>query len=249
MIDIHAHILPGIDDGAADMNSALEMAALAVESGVTILAATPHSSVHGRGQNHWDPDLMQRVLDFRVALKEAGIPLQIAPGMEIFGTPEVPELLQQRKMIGLNESGYPLIEFAFHNYAGQATEILEEILELGMRPVIAHPERYEYVQQDPRLLNLWVEMGCLLQINKGSLLGGFGRTVYYLAHELIERNFAFAVASDAHSPTVRTTWMGDVEAVLREEFSERMAIRLLYSNPLRLLKNSEIHGMEPEWFR
>ena len=249
MIDIHAHILPGIDDGAADMDSALEMAALAVESGVTILTATPHSSAYGRVRNHWDHALRQSVLDFRAALEKAGIPLQVAPGMEIFGTPEVPDLLRKRKMIGLNESDYPLIEFAFRDYAGQATEILEEILALGMRPIVAHPERYEYVQRDPRLLNLWAEMGCLLQVNKGSLLGSFGRAERYLALELVERKFAFAVASDAHSPAVRTTWMSDVEALLKEEFSEQTAIRLLYTNPLKLLRNETIHEAEPYWFR
>ena len=117
MIDIHAHILPGIDDGAADMESALEMAAMAVESGVTIMVATPHSSAYGRMQNHWGEQLVRRVKDFRSALEQANIPLKIAPGMEIFGTPEVPELLKQKRMLGLNGSDYPLIEFPFSNYA------------------------------------------------------------------------------------------------------------------------------------
>lgn len=249
MIDIHAHILPGIDDGAADMDSALEMAAMAAESGVKIIVATPHSSVYGRMQNHWDNQMVKHVLDFRAALEQEKIPLQIAPGMEIFGTREVPELLKQKKMLGLNGSDYPLVEFAFSNYAAQATEILEDILSIGMRPVVAHPERYTYVQKDPSILNLWVEMGCLLQINKGSLMGSFGRNEKYLAMELVERNFAFAVASDAHSPTVRTTWMKDVNQLLREEFSEQTANKLLYSNPLKLLKNEKIQGAEPHWFR
>ncbi len=248
MIDIHAHILPGIDDGAADMNSALEMAAMAVESGVTVLVATPHSSVYGRQQNHWDDALIQKILAFRAVLEKEKIPLKIAPGMEIFGTREVPELLKQRRMLGLNGSNYPLVEFAFSNYAAQATEILEEIVAIGMRPVVAHPERYDYIQRDPSLLNLWVEMGCLLQINKGSLLGSFGRKEKYLALELVERNFAFAVASDAHSPTVRTTWMRDGEQLLREEFSEQTAKKLLYSNPLKLLKNEKIQQASPHWF-
>ena len=249
MIDIHAHILPGIDDGAADMESALEMAAMAVESGVTIMVATPHSSVYGRVQNHWDQEMIQRVLGFRAALEKEKIPLKIAPGMEIYGALEVPLLLKQRKMLGLNGSNYPLIEFAFSNYAAQATEILEEVRAIGMRPVVAHPERYEYVQRDPSLLNLWVEMGCLLQINKGSLLGSFGKNEKYLALELVERNFVFAVASDAHSSTVRTPWMKDAHQMLKEEFTEQTANKLLYSNPLKLLKNETIREVEPHWFR
>ena len=152
-------------------------------------------------------------------------------------------------MIGLNGSNYPLIEFPFYNYGGRATEILEEIVALGMRPVVAHPERYLYVQKDPGILNLWVEMGCLLQVNKGSLLGRFGRYEEHLAYELVDRGFAFAVASDAHSPRQRTTWMLDVERMLREEFSDRVAEALLKRNPMKLLNNETIQWKEPHWFR
>lgn len=248
MIDIHAHILPGLDDGAEDMNSALEMAALAVESGVEIIAATPHSSAYGKQKNHWGPELKKAVNDFRHALEKAKIPLKVCRGMEIFGSPDVPELLLQGKLIGLNGSRYPLIEFAFDDYAAKATEILEEVIAIGRRPVVAHPERYSYVQEDPTLLNLWAEMGCLLQVNKGSLLGRLGRKEELLALELVERGFAYAVASDAHSPEVRTTWMGEVKALLSEEFSPSVAAQLLKHNPMRLLKNEDIQWAEPDWF-
>ena len=249
MIDIHAHILPGIDDGAENLDSALEMAVLAVESGVTVLAATPHCVEFSHQPNLWGPELMDSIRDFQKELDNAGIPLKIVPGMEIFGTENVPALLKEKKMIGLNGSNYPLVEFPFYNYGGRATEILEEILAVGMRPVVAHPERYLYVQEDPSLLNLWVQMGCLLQINKGSLLGRFGRYEEQLAYELVDRGFAFAVASDAHSPQRRTTWMKDVERLLREEFSDSAAEALLNRNPMKLLNNETIRGKEPHWFR
>lgn len=248
MIDIHAHILPGIDDGAQNMADALEMAVMAVESGVKIVAATPHS-LDVRHTNFWGAGLQGVLTDFRAALKKAGIPLTVVPGMEIFGTPEVPGLLKRGKLIGLNGSRYPLVEFAFANYAAQATDILEQICAMGLHPVVAHPERYFYIQQDPSLLNLWVEMGCLLQVNKGSLLGYFGRNEQALAMELADRGFAFAVASDAHSPLARTTWMGDVKKLLREEFSPLAAHMLLEENPGKLLKNEEIQWFEPHWFR
>ena len=152
-------------------------------------------------------------------------------------------------MIGLNGSRYPLIEFSFYHFGAQATDILEEILALGMRPVVAHPERYDYVQRDPAILNLWVQMGCLLQINKGSLLGRFGPVEERLALELVDRGFAFAVASDAHSPRFRTTWMQDVDRLLRDEFSDAAAETLLEHNPKKLLNNETIRGIEPHWFR
>lgn len=248
MIDIHAHILPGIDDGAENMKSALEMAEIAAESGTMVMVATPHCMEFAERKNFWGQQLAKQVRDFRDALKRENIPLKIAPGMEIFGTPEVPRLLRERKMIGINGSDYPLIEFDFYNYADRATEILEKVLALNMRPIVAHPERYEYVQKDPRILNLWVDMGCLLQVNKGSLLGSFGRNEKYLAAELVERKFAFAVASDAHSPNIRTPRMDEVRDMLKEEFSEETANLLLKDNPLKILKNEKIFAEEPFWF-
>lgn len=248
MVDIHAHILPGLDDGAEDMDSALEMAALAVESGVDIIAATPHSAAFGSQRNHWGPELMRAVKEFREALKRAKIPLQVCRGMEIFGSPAVAELIGEEKLIGLNGSRYVLVEFAFTDCAVEATEVLEEIIAIGRRPVVAHPERYLYVQEDPALLNLWVEMGCLLQINKGSLLGRHGRQEEELSLELVERGFAFAVASDAHSPVVRTPWMREVGELLSEEFSPEVSELLLTKNPLDILKNERIQCPEPAWF-
>ena len=248
MVDIHAHILPGIDDGAEDMNSALEMAALAVESGVEMIVATPHSSAYGRQKNQWGRELKSALLAFRAELEREKIPLRVYSGMEIYGSPEVPELLTEGRLIGLNGSRYPLIEFAFTDYAVRATEILEEVIAIGKTPVVAHPERYLYVQEDPTLLNLWVEMGCLLQINKGSLLGRHGRQEELLSLALVERGFACAVASDAHSPVMRTTWMNEAEKLLIEEFSPGTAKRLLTQNPVKLLKNESIQLPEPEWF-
>ena len=249
MVDIHAHILPGVDDGAADMNSALHMAAMAVESGVTTLAVTPHCMDFEDRENFWGDELAAEMLRFHSRLKKEKIPLRIVAGMEIFGTRKTPGLLREGKLIGINGSDYPLVEFAFYNYAAQATDIIEKIAMMGMRPVIAHPERYEYVQEDPSLLNLWTEMGCLFQINKGSLLGSFGRTEMLMAYDLVERGFAFAVASDAHSPVVRTTWMKDVQRLLKEEFSEETAKKLLDTNPAKIIRNEKIRGEEPRWFR
>lgn len=249
MIDIHAHILPGIDDGSRNLESSLEMAAMAVESGVKIMAATPHCCTLSRTPNLWGPELDDRVQHLRRALKKAQIPLQIVPGMEIFGTEDVPELLRSGRMIGLNGSRYPLIEFPFSDYAGRATDILQEVVKLGMRPVVAHPERYYFTQEDPTVLNLWVQMGCLLQVNKGSLQGRFGPGPQRFSWELVGRQFAYIVASDTHSPRVRTPWMVEAAELLRENFGRAAPRKLLQEHPARVLNDEEIRPTEPEWFR
>ena len=248
MIDIHAHILPGLDDGAQDMENALRMAEMAVQSGVTAIIATPHCNLPGERPNFWDDGLRGALARFQTALRHAGIPVTILPGMEIFGTGEVPALLQEGKLTTLAQSRCPLIEFPFRNYGRQATQILAEVAAMGYRPVVAHPERYRFVQEYPLLLNEWVDMGCLLQVNKGSLMGRFGRTAEMLSMALVDRGFAAFVASDAHSPAMRTTWLRDVRALLCDEFSEDCAQMLLEVNPRRLLEGAEIHMEPPEWF-
>lgn len=249
MTDIHAHILPGIDDGAPDMRQSLQMAELAVGSGVKTVVATPHCIDYAPTKNFWDARLAERIEGFRSRLRDEKIPLEILPGMEIFGTERTPELLRRGKLIGLNRSNYPLIEFAFYGYGAEATDILQEIVNMGMRPIVAHPERYDYILRQPSILNIWAEMGCLLQINKGSLLGNFGEREQRLAFELVDRGFAFCVASDAHRSNRRTTRMTDTRLLLSDAFSPKTAQTLLRDNPKKIINNENIRWGEPRWFR
>lgn len=242
MIDLHSHILPELDDGAQNLRESLSMARMAVESGVTAMVATPHCA-HDRTRDvaaAWQ--LLQQ------ALAENEIPLKLFPGMEIFGTRETAQLLMEGKLFTLNGSRYPLIEFSFRSDGVEETRILRSVCKAGFRPVVAHPERYSYLQSDPRLVNRWYRMGCLLQVNRGSLLGRFGSQAQHMGFELVERGFATAVASDAHSSRVRTPWMEDVRDLLLRDISPRCARALLLDNPKKILKNEEIPPVEPEWF-
>lgn len=242
MIDLHSHILPELDDGAQDLRQALEMAHIAVGSGVTAMVATPHCA----------DDRVDEVLSMlklmRSALRESGIRLQLCSGMEIFGTRNTARLLQEGRLLTLNRSRYPLIEFSFHSDGYRETQILADVIQAGYRPVVAHPERYSYVQYAPELLNRWVKMGCLLQVNKGSLLGRFGRTAQELSMELVDRGFAAAVASDAHATAYRTPWMAEIRDLLEAEFAPEAARYLLLENPGRILNNESIPPAEPGWF-
>lgn len=248
MIDIHAHILPNLDDGADSMESALAMAELALNSGVTALAATAHSGLPHQDMDRWLPHLEKKLASFRKALREAGLPLEVYLGMEILGSADTAELLRRGLLTTLNASRYPLIEFPFQRYAQNATQVLSSVLELGLRPVVAHPERYHYVQQTPSLLSLWADMGCLFQVNRGSLLGRFGQREQELALAMVDRGFVCAVASDGHSPHYRTTWMGDVGQLLAEEFSPETAWLLTDEHPRLLLEDQTIYMKEPYWF-
>lgn len=242
MIDLHSHILPELDDGSQSLQESLAMARMAVDSGITAVVATPHC-IDDRSREVYEAwELL------REAIEENEIPLKLFPGMEIFGTFQTVRLLQEGRLLTLNGSRYPLIEFSFHSTGEEETQILRSICKAGFRPIVAHPERYAYVQRDPRLLNRWYRMGCLLQVNRGSLLGRFGRNAQQTAFELVDRGFAAAVASDAHSFRMRTPWMEDVQELLEKEFSLRCARMLLKDNPQKILKNEDILPVTPEWF-
>lgn len=242
MIDLHSHILPELDDGSQSLEESLAMARMAVQSGVTVMVATPHC-MDDRAQQVY---AAWRLL--REALRDTEVPLKLSLGMEIFGTTDTVRLLRAGRLFPLNGSQYPLIEFSFRSTGEEETEILHQVLRAGYRPLVAHPERYGYVRENPELINLWTRMGCLLQVNRGSLLGRFGPGAQQMAAELVERRFVTAVATDAHSPRMRTPWMKDIQALLSQEYSPQLARELLLQNPQRILKNEPLPPVEPEWF-
>lgn len=242
MIDLHCHILPGLDDGAQDLEEALYMAHMAAQSGVSAMVATPHCRDGGAHR------VREAVSYLRQALHSGNIPLKLYTGMEIFGSFDTARLLREGHLLTLNHSRYPLIEFEFVSDGQPETEILQSVLDAGYRPLVAHPERYTYAQQEPELLDAWVRMGCLLQINKGSLTGRFGETAQELGMELVERGMAAVVASDAHAPRSRTTWMYDAWDMIARHISPIAAELLLLENPMRILRNESIDMPEPEWF-
>ena len=242
IIDIHSHILPELDDGARNLGQSLEMARLAVESGVQIVVATPHCA------DDRSAEVRSAVRLLRQALEEEGIPLRIMMGMEIFGTPDTARMLSEGSLFTLNNSRYPLIEFEFVTDGTQETQVLSDVIRAGYTPIVAHPERYLCVRRSPELVNRWHQMGCLFQVNRGSVMGRFGQDAEAMAQELIRRGFATAVASDAHSPGMRTPWMEDVWNYLRMEIAPSAAEYLLWENPRRILKNQQPLPLEPELF-
>ena len=242
MIDLHSHILPELDDGSQSLEESLAMARMAVQSGVTVMVATPHC-MDDRAQQVY---AAWRLL--REALRDTEIPLKLYLGMEIFWTADTVRLLRAGRLFPLNGSQYPLIEFSFRSTGEEETQILYQVLRAGYRPLVAHPERYGYVRENPELINLWTKMGCLLQVNRGSLLGRFGPGAQRMAAELVERGFVTAVATDAHSPRVRTPWMKDIQTLLSQEYSPQLARKLLLQNPQHILRNEPLPPSEPEWF-
>lgn len=248
MIDLHAHILPGLDDGARDMEDALELAEMALEGGVDTLVATPHSNQEGRYENYNTPLLKAVYRKLQDELRKEKLPLKLLLGMEIFASEDLQEKITGGVLMGLDQTDCYLVEFPFDCNPDWIGTCLEKVLDIGKTPLIAHPERYACVQDYPAMVYDWLRMGCLSQVNKGSLFGRFGRRAYQAAQVLLDYQLVTCVASDAHRPYMRTTYMADIRACLEERYGGNMAYRLLEKNPKAILEGRKIplHGIRPE---
>jgi protein-tyrosine phosphatase len=242
MIDLHTHILPGIDDGSRSMEASVTMAELALDSGTTMLVATPHANQMGRFENFFTQELFQRFQALKEELEEEDIPLKLYLGMEIFASEDMGEKIRRKQLIGLNGSRYYLVEFGFHEEPERIERYLEILDEVDVVPLIAHPERYDCVKDDPDIVAQWKNRGALIQLNHGSLLGHFGSTAAQAGKELLERQLVTCVASDAHGIRGRTPELDEIQHLLQASLGEDQANKLLIDHPKRILANQTIPG-------
>lgn len=242
MIDIHCHILPGADDGSGGMEDSIEMAQMARDSGVRGIVATPHANLPGMCDNYWSPEMEGRLAQLQGRLRQLGIDAAIYPGQEIFLASGYIEALKRGRLIGLNHSRYLLVEFDMQEPAGAAYGKLGQVVAEGYVPIVAHPERYGFVQEDGDAARRLKDMGCLLQLNKGSFKGSFGRRAMTAAHRIMGRRMADIVASDAHSQYRRTTYLAEIHELISVQYSYEYANLLLEGNPGRVVRNLEVEG-------
>ena len=245
MVDIHCHILPGFDDGAATLEDALAMARLSVSSGVTDLVVTPHFPGEAASLRRLEK-LVDRFQLLQKALHREQIPLKLHLGAEILCLPETPLLAARKALPTIADTSYILTEFHFDVSAEYMNDMLQALSSAGYTPVIAHPERYEAVQRAPKLAAYWFSRGYVLQLNKGSLLGHFGKRVQSTAIALLEGGLVHLIATDAHSPHRRTTNMRHLRSWLENRCSEAYILLLLEENPTRLIKGRKMVSAAPE---
>ena len=239
MIDIHCHILPEFDDGASGPEEAIAMAHMAAASGVTAIVATPHFP--GKASSlEQIPLLLDRYEWLSRAVRAQRIPLNIYPGAEILCLPETPELAARKILPTIGQTPYLLTEFYFDESFREMTQLLYAIARQGYIPVIAHPERYHAIQEDPSLLKQWHRSGCVLQLNKGSILGAFGPDPEATAAAALEMKLAHLIASDAHSAKRRTPHMGPLWLWMEENCDPEYAQLLLERNPARVVSGKNI---------
>lgn len=243
MIDIHCHILPDFDDGAADLDEALEMARMAVASGVTDIIATPHFQ-GGRNALEQVPIINRQFQRLSAALQQEKIPLRLHPGAEVLCVTETAALAAAHQLPTLGQTDYVLTEFYFDESFAFMDDLLQQIADSGYLPVVAHPERYGAIARDPELIRRWARLGYVIQLNKGSILGAFGSRAEQAANQILAMGIAHVIASDAHSCRSRTPHMGALQQWLSEMCEPEYAAILLEENPCRLLRGRPMVGME-----
>ena len=208
MVDIHTHILHGIDDGAETFDEAMEMLEVAFSNGTTDLVLTPHYLSNDlRSTGVSKADILKRFEDLRSAAESKFDGLKLYIGAETFAAANILECAETDALLPINNTRYLLLEFGFDDTVSRALTVTRELHRLGYIAIVAHPERYAFVHEDTNAILRMKRRGCLLQINKGSIKGSFGKSAYYISRKMISKQLADFVASDAHSPYMRTPFL------------------------------------------
>lgn len=226
MIDIHSHVLFGLDDGARTLEDSLAMIRMATEHGTTGLVATPHANLEYR----FDPELISvRLAQVRAA---CGGALRLYTGCDFHLSYEnIQDAIEHPRKYTLNQQTYLLVEFSELLIFRNTEDIFARLGEAGMIPVITHPERNGLLRQRVEEIARWVAQGARVQLTAQSLTGGFGRHAQDFSRELLDRRLAHVVASDAHDCERRPPVLDQARAWLRKHYGEALAETLCVSNP------------------
>jgi len=238
MIDLHTHILPGIDDGAKSLQESVAMARIAYADGVRVMAATPHN--HG----YVDPGLRTRVCELTAEVQDAlntyGVNVRVVPGVEAFLVPDLVKQLDEGSALPLDTSRYVLVEWGFSSTPLYTEQVLFELQVHGFTPIIAHPARYHAVQDNPNLLHGLVARGVLCQLTAASLTGDWGSQAQETAITLLEHNMAHIIASDAHSPDWRPPLLSKAVEEASRIMGEERAWAMVTTVPQDILEDREV---------
>ncbi|MFJ7991185.1 tyrosine-protein phosphatase [Peribacillus frigoritolerans] len=198
MIDIHCHILPGVDDGAADIKESLNMARKAVEAGITHIFATPHHL--NEKYVNVKSDIIDRVGRLNESLQQENIPLTIHLGQEVRIHRDIFSSLEKEDILTLDDNGtYMLLELPSGSVPTYTQDVIYELQLKGIKPIIVHPERNKELIENHKLLFELVQEGALTQLTSGSIIGLFGKNVKSFSKKIIEHNLTHFIATDAHN--------------------------------------------------
>lgn len=232
MVDIHTHILPGLDDGARSWDEAVEMARGAAKDGIETVVATPH--IYDASTTA-PQEICEKTSRFQSLLDSEGINLCVLPGAEVHLAIDLPDRLRDGNLQTLANSGrYLLVEFPFGLLPLYTDEVLFELQASGITPIIAHPERNETIQKNPNRLHDMIQRGMLAQLTGGSLRGNFGSRVEHIAKLLLKHNLVQILGSDGHRADRRRVLLGKASGLVSDIAGFDKAKAMTVANPRKI---------------
>ena len=239
-IDIHSHILYGIDDGSKSIEESMNIIKEHIKMGFTDIVVTPHYIENSKYEtNNIDKENILKTL--KQELKKQNININLYLGNEVFVNNNLEELLKKKEIATINNSKYLLIEFPMNEKPKDINNIIYELKIKGIIPIIAHPERYDYVEKNPNLVLEWIEEGALLQSNYGSIIGVYGSGPQKTIKKLLKKDLIEFLATDIHYPNNKIYLnMDKIRKKLKKLITEERFIELTNTNPKKIIENKEI---------
>jgi protein-tyrosine phosphatase len=244
MIDLHCHILPGIDDGAGSLSESIEMCRIAVKDGISKVVCTSHHVVgkynNGRGR------IMKEVKKLQASLYDESIPLTLYPGCEIRLDLNLVERVKAGELLTMNDSGRHItLELPDEALPKNMEEIISSLIFAGIIPIIAHPERNRVIRSNPGAIYRLVELGALAQLTSASLTGLFGSEIKNFSIFLLEHRLAHMLVTDAHSSRRRRPVLSEGLKRLKKIVGEKTAMEMVETIPEKILNGEDVDMKYP----
>ncbi|MDD6628951.1 MAG: hypothetical protein PUF03_11970 [Lachnospiraceae bacterium] len=236
--DIHSHVLPGVDDGARDMDMSMEMLRHAYEQGIRRMIVTPH---HKPMHHNVNREKMQGLIAaLQAQMQKENVEIELYTGNELYYREGLVECLEKGEAVTLADSRYALIEFLPQDRWEYIRDGVNTMLMAGYRPVIAHVERYREVCRDMERVSRLREMGGYLQVNAASIMGRYGIGMKHTTRKLLKYRLVDFLATDAHNATTRTTDMAKCAAYIGKKYGEEYLRALVEENPSCIIRDDYI---------
>lgn len=232
-VDIHTHLLFGVDDGAADLRQSMELLAMARENGTTAVVLTPHH--RGRFRQNTPQQLRSRFQELAERVKTEIPDMKLYLGNEAAHERELGDKVAEGRVLSLNDSNYVLLEFDFNSSRVQVVEETMSLIGSGYTPIIAHAERYDIFRKNKKLPEELLYVGALIQLNADSILGKCGFATKRVCHRLLKKGMVHFVASDAHDPKERPPVLKECFEYVSKRYGEDYAWSIFRDNALDLL--------------
>lgn len=233
-IDLHCHILPGVDDGSKDLKETMEMLQIAHSEGICCMIATSHFHPH---RGHRSPKTMKsKVAIVRKLAEKIDPKFRIYLGSEIYFTQEIPEQLQRGEVLTINGTRYVLVEFSPSDSYEHIYKSVQQLQMYGYEVIVAHVERYDEVRAEVAYAEELVDTGALLQINTGSIVGKYGKDAKKYVYKLMDQDLVFGVGTDAHNTSSRSPKMRKAAELVEKKYGEEYRRRIFFDNAASLLR-------------